>query len=77
MLYACRPLPLQAVASALLHGGRQLPPVLYRPPAADNATSGDEAALLGQGEWEAAFERAVLDRQAFEREASVAVGALV
>lgn len=67
-------MPLQAVAAALQQQGGRLPSVLYRPPAADGAasSSSNEAALLGQEEWEAAFERAVLDQQAFEREASLA-----
>ena len=57
---------LQAVSAVLRQQGGQLPPALFLPLPDWGSAGGEEAALLGQEEWEAAFERAVLTGEAFD-----------
>lgn len=54
---------MQAVAAALRQASGQLPPLLFRLPPSSGAGSDSQLQpqLLGQAEWEAAFDRAVLD----------------
>ncbi len=54
---------MQAVAAALSQASGQLPPLLFRLPPSSGAGSDSQLQqqLLGQAEWEAAFDQAALD----------------
>ena len=72
----CLALPLavlQAVLAALGEEGGRLPPIAYLPPprlGVSGSSGGGSGApvLLSQAEFEAAFQKAVLDQQAIEIE---------